>query len=99
MLHRSSDPHTSVEAAHEIMPRLNQRCQQFLRSLRALGKATAKEAAMHACPNDYAQCETIRRRASDLHRDGFIIVVGRRKCKISGKPVNVYEEIKQCLHD
>ncbi|MFN7841033.1 MAG: hypothetical protein ACK5YR_23265 [Pirellula sp.] len=95
MLHRSSDPQSSVEAAADITPRLNQRCQQFLRSLRALGKATAKEAAVHACPDDYAQCETIRRRASDLHRDGFIIVVGRRRCKISGKPVSVYEEVKR----
>ena len=95
MLHRSSDPQTSIEAAEDILPRLGLRCQQFLTALRALKQATAKEAAMAACPNDYAQCETVRRRASDLHRQGIIMVVGQCQCRVSGKRVSVYEEVKR----
>lgn len=95
MLHRTSDPQTSIEAAHDIMPRLGQRCQQFLAALRSLGQATAKEAGMHACPDDYAQCETVRRRSSDLQRMGVIVIVGQRVCRISGKKATVYEEVRR----
>lgn len=95
MLHRMNDPETSIAAAEDILPRLNRRCQQFLCALRSLGKATAKEAAMHACPNDYAQCETVRRRASDLQKMGVIVIVGQRRCTISGKNVSVYEEVRR----
>ncbi|XZE18781.1 hypothetical protein SH449x_004086 [Pirellulaceae bacterium SH449] len=94
MLHRTNDPETSIAAAEDILPRLNQRCRQFLTALRVLKQATAKEAAMHACPGNYAQCETVRRRASDLQRMGLIVIVGQRACKISGKTSSVYEEVK-----
>lgn len=95
MLHRINDPETSIAAAEDILPRLNQRCQQFLCALRILGQATAKEAAVHACPGNYAQCETIRRRASDLCRQGVIEIVGQRQCRVSGKTVSVYKEVKR----
>jgi hypothetical protein len=95
MLHRVNDPETSIEAAIDILPRLNQRSQQFLVALRCLGQATAKEAAVHACPLDYAQCETVRRRASDLHRDGVIEIVDHRPCRISRKTVSVYQEVSR----
>lgn len=95
MLHRTSDPETSVEAAAGIVPKLNNRCRQFLEALKALGQATAKEAGMHACPDDYAQCETVRRRSSDLQRMGVIVIVGQRVCRISGKKASVYEAVQQ----
>lgn len=95
MLHRFNDPETSIAAAEDVLPRLNQRCQQFLAALRVLKQATAKEAAMHACPANYAQCETVRPRASDLQRMGLIVIVGQRRCQVSGKTVSVYKEVKR----
>ncbi len=67
------------------------RCKQFLDGLRQLKQATANEVGALVARDNTGLVGSIRRRASDLHRDGLIRVVGRRNCKVTGKPVTVYE--------
>lgn len=90
-LARTSDPETSKCAAVEAKAKLTQRCQQFLDGLRDLGQATANEVAVHVAGGNIGLVGSIRRRASDLHEKMIIRAVGRRPCKVTGKPVTVYE--------
>ena len=87
---RPSDPQTSFEAAEGIAKKLTFRCSQFLLALDKLGDATANEVASQVAPNNMGLFGSIRRRASDLHRMGFIQVVDRRACRVTGKHVSVY---------
>jgi hypothetical protein len=87
---RHSDPDTSHTAAVDVGTKLTVRCQQFLGGLRQLGEATANEVAVAVADGNIGLVGSIRRRASDLHASGRISVVGRRECKITGKPVSVY---------
>lgn len=88
---RNSDPQSSHDAAVAITPKLTMRCKQFLDGLRQLKQATANEVGALVAQDNIGLVGSIRRRASDLHRDGLIRVVGRRNCKVTGKPVTVYE--------
>jgi hypothetical protein len=90
-LARVTDPETSQCAAVETTAKLTQRCQQFLDGLRLLGQATANEVAVFVAGQNIGLVGSIRRRASDLHDKQIIRVVGRRECKVTGKPVSVYE--------
>jgi hypothetical protein len=90
-LARTSDPETSKCAAIETKSKLTQRCQQFLDGLRILGQATANEVAVFVAGNNIGLVGSIRRRASDLQAMGLIRVIDRRKCKVTGKAVTVYE--------
>lgn len=90
-LSRVTDPETSQCAAVETATKLTQRCQQFLDGLRLLGQATANEVAVFVAGQNIGLVGSIRRRASDLHEKQIIRVVGRRVCKVTGKPVSVYE--------
>ncbi len=87
---RQSDPETSHTAAIDVGTKLTVRCQQFLDGLRQLGEATANEVAVAVADGNIGLVGSIRRRASDLHASGRIAIVGRRECKITGKPVSVY---------
>lgn len=77
-LARVSDPETSQCAAVETTAKLTQRCQQFLDGLRILGQATANEVAVFVAGGNIGLVGSIRRRASDLHRDGVIEIVDHR---------------------
>jgi len=90
-LSRASDPETSHTSAIETTAKLTMRCQQFLDGLRILGQATANEVAVFVAGNNIGLVGSIRRRASDLQAKNIIRVVGRRACKVTGKPVTVYE--------
>ena len=90
-LARATDPATSQLSATETTAKLTMRCQQFLDGLRLLGQATANEVAVFVAGGNIGLVGSIRRRASDLHAAGLIRDVDRRKCKVTGKPVTVYE--------
>ncbi len=90
---RASDPQTSFEAAEGIVKKLTARCSQFLVALDKLGDASANEVAFQVAPDNMGLFGSIRRRASDLHRMGFIQVVDRRACQITGKPVSIYRKV------
>jgi hypothetical protein len=89
---RASDPETSKEAAIETRVSVAIRRSQFLEGLtRCGGSATAREAASQIANGNIALHDSIRRRASDLARDGLIRETGSRVCAISGKRATVYE--------
>lgn len=93
-LSRASDPKTSVAAAEQIAPKLTLRCSQFLHALEKLGHATANEVAFQVAPDNFGLFGSIRRRASDLHKQGCIKIVDRRACAVTGKQVSVYTVAK-----
>jgi hypothetical protein len=89
---RTTDAETSIQAASEIRVSLAVRRGQFLDGLtRCGGSATAREAASQIDGGNIALHDSIRRRASDLARDGLIRETGSRICAVSGKRATVYE--------
>ena len=94
-LARASDPETSQCAAVQTATKLTHRCQQFLDGLRILGQATANEVAVFVAGGNIGLVGSIRRRASDLHKHNLTRVVTRRACKVTGKPVSVYEIVRE----
>ena len=94
-LSRQSDPATSRKAAREIAPKANLRSKQFLDALKKLGQASANEVAMQVAPDNHGLFGSVRRRASDLYASGEIKIIGKRKCNVTGKEVNVYEVVQQ----
>jgi len=98
-LARKDDKQTSHDGAEHIKPRLNDRKLEFMSGLRALGgRATAKEVASNVYPGEFAIFDSIRKRAIDCVRLGWVREVEPRECKVSGRKCTVYEiiEIARC---
>lgn len=93
---RLSDPETSHIASREVKPVLQNRAQQFIDGLKILKQATSNEVARQVAPNSYGVFNTIRRRASDLERDGVIHVVGTRRCSVTNRTASVYAITEDC---
>jgi len=98
---RRTDPETSQQAAAQVSSGLGAKQAEFVAALRALRQATAAEVAAFAVPLEIGQTtaglckrETIRKRASELVKLGWIRVVGVRKCDITGNAASVYEVVK-----
>ncbi len=87
---RKSDPHPSRIAAVEIEPQLSGRRAEFVRCLKAIGKpSTANEIAARAGSRIR---ESVRKRAAECVRLGFVREAGERACEVTGKLATVYCE-------
>lgn len=85
---RKSDPQPSLIAAVEIEPQLSGRRAEFVRCLRAIGRpSTAQEIAAMA---DSRIRESVRKRAMECVRLGFVKEVGIRTCNVTGKLATSY---------
>ncbi len=83
-LFRNGDPPTSRLAGEGIRTKRVLMRDEFIDRLSRLPDgATAREI-------DYTD-GSIRKRASELLRRGAIVVIGRRKCKVSGNLANVLQ--------
>lgn len=98
---RPSDPEPSHVAAEQIASGLSDKQATFVEHARLLRQATAAEVAASAVPLEIGQTtaglckrETIRKRASELVKAGWIRVVGQRKCYVTGKLASIYEVIQ-----
>lgn len=93
-LARSNDPQTSVAAAGRIAPKAAGYRAMFVEGCRRCGgRATAKEAA-NTVSEDPEIVDTVRKRAKECVDRGFVRVVGKRACEITGQPASVYEVIE-----
>jgi hypothetical protein len=80
---REAAKQTSHDAADDVRPKLAGLRAEFVRRLRELGRpATANEIA--------AGDESIRKRAAECVRLGFVKEVGTKVCAVSGKRATVY---------
>lgn len=80
---RTTDPQTSQDAADEIQPKLVGLRAEFVRRLKELGRpATANEVA--------AGDESIRKRAVECVRIGYVVEMGTKTCSVTGKRATVY---------
>ena len=79
---RTTDPLTSHVAVADVAPKLCGYRREFVERLRALGEGTAQEIA--------AGNESIRKRAAECERLGYIEAVGVRECTRTKKMANVY---------
>lgn len=85
---RKSDPETSVAAAQVIEPKLSGRRAEFVRCLREIGRpATAQEIAAVA---DVEIRESVRKRAAECERLGFVARAGTKACDVTGQRAAVY---------
>jgi len=88
---RKLDKQTSKDAAKDHKQRDAVRRSQFVDALRFLGGfGTAREVASIACAGNFALHDSIRRRASDLAKDGIIEEVGVSVCSVSNKKATLY---------
>ena len=82
-LHRVSDKQTSIDAAEDVRPKLDGLRAEFVARLREIGRpATANEVA--------AGDESIRKRAAECVRAGWVKEMGTKICAVSGKRATVY---------
>ena len=80
---RQADKATSHEAAEAVTPKLEGLRAEFVRRLREIGQpSTAQEIA--------AGDESIRKRALECVRLGFVRECGRRKCAVTGNSATCY---------
>lgn len=89
---RKNDPPTSVEAATAQEPKLAGRRAEFVRCLRELDRpATAQEIAAVA---DVAIRESVRKRAAECVRLGFVVEAGTKCCDVTGQRAACYWVVK-----
>jgi hypothetical protein len=82
-IHRASDQPTSVEAAQSVEPKLVGLRLEFVERLRAIGRpATAQEIA--------GGNESLRKRALECVRFGFVRQAGVKVCEVTGKNAMTY---------
>lgn len=87
-LARKHDPVTSVTAARKIEPQLSGRRAEFVRCLKELGRpATAQEIAAVA---EVTIRESVRKRAKECVRLGFVVEAGTKFCEVTGQRAAVY---------
>lgn len=80
---RDSDPVTSHRAAKSIANDLPNKQRQFMERLRSIGQpSTANEVADGV--------ESIRKRARELVRDGYLVSRGSRPCRKTGHEAEVF---------
>jgi hypothetical protein len=85
---RPSDPQTSQLAAANIEPKLTDRQAEFIACLRLIGHpSTAQEIARRAPESTR---ESVRKRAAECVRRGFVKQVGERKCAVTGNVASTY---------
>jgi len=82
-IHRVADKQTSADAAKATEPKLGGLRLEFVNRLRSLGMpATAQEIS--------GGNESLRKRALECVRLGFIVEVGTKKCAATGKSATAY---------
>jgi len=82
-IHRADDQPTSVDAARGVEPKLDGLRLEFVERLRAIGKpATAQEIA--------AGKESIRKRALECVRMGFVRQSGVKVCEVTKQRATAY---------
>jgi hypothetical protein len=97
---RETDPNPSHVAAAQVRCGLSQMQATFVGILRAsTNPMTAAEVAAAAFPDldePHAMCkrETLRKRASELVKRGWIRIVGERACAVNGNVASVYEVVQ-----
>ena len=79
-LARRTDPDTSHEAAAKL--KTDTLRSIFLERLKKLGEATANEVAQGD--------ESVRKRCKELLDDGLIIVVGKRRCRVTNNTARTF---------
>ncbi len=85
---RISDPITSHVAAESVLPKLSGRRAEFVDCLRQIGQpATAQEIA--ALADDRVR-ESVRKRAKECVRLGYVVEVGTKRCDVTGQTASVY---------
>ena len=85
---RRDDPITSKIAAAEVAPKLDGMRLRFVEALRAIGRpATAQEIASTVDPHIR---ESVRKRAKECVRLGFVIERGTAVCCVTRKMATVY---------
>ena len=77
MVHRD-DPSTSLDAAANLLPRLNTIQKKVLDALRGLGPMTDEELELLPQFADYGP-STIRKRRSELYQAGLVVEAGRKR--------------------
>lgn len=97
-LARTTDPQTSHDAAAGVRPKLAGCQKLFVETLRAMGGAhTAVEVATTAAnlqgDGKRYNVETIRKRARECERLGWIQERGARMCRVNKSNATVYEVI------
>ena len=87
-LARAVDPPTSVDAAMRVVPKLSGMRAEFVRCLRELGRpATAQEVSRRADPDIR---ESVRKRAKECVRLGFVKEFGTKCCEVTGQRAICY---------
>jgi hypothetical protein len=82
-IHRASDQPTSVEAARAVEPKLVGLRLEFVERLRSIGRpATAQEIS--------GGNESLRKRALECVRFGFVRQAGARVCSVTGQKATTY---------
>lgn len=98
-LARRRDPDTSQQAAEDLTPQLGRVQMEVLavirRSRSTLTANEAAEIARRCASMDGKLAETYRKRLGELERRGFVRVVGKRTCSITGKTVQAYTATEQ----
>lgn len=85
---RRSDPLTSHIAAANVEAKLTGRRLQFVEALRSIGRAaTANEIAATV---DHSGRESVRKRAAECVRLGFVSECGTKTCSVTGNVATVY---------
>lgn len=84
LLFRFTDPATSRMAAEGVSDKLNGYRAQFVERLMVLKQATNEVAGGN---------ESLRKRARECERLGFIREAGVRACSVTGKQATVWEVV------
>lgn len=92
MTARTSDPQTSHVAAANVTSRLPTLKAAFLSALREIGPATANEIARHATEAGVvANAESVRKRATELVREGLARFGAVKRCSVTGEQARTLE--------
>ncbi len=88
---RTSDPVTSHMGASHVTSKLTETQARFVAILRRCNRPmTAEEVADEPEHMDASARITLRKRAKECLDKGAIVVVGRRKCRITGNAARVF---------
>ena len=92
MTSRTTDPSTSHLGAAHIAPKRMGLRAAFIQALEAIGPSTANEIARYAVQRGVAaNAESVRKRASELIRDGLIKLGPSRECSVTGQSAGTVE--------
>lgn len=94
---RRSDPSTSKEAARKVQASgtVEAHRERILAAMRKIGPATAAELAVQLTPctdglKAIDQVE-VSRRLPEMERDGLVVRNGRRKCRVKGSSMTIWQ--------